>query len=268
MKFLLGVLLIAAYTIGSRYYFVCELRGNCAEVEAETARANDLQVSEELSGYEQFAFGPNAVAADLSDNNQLLLDDIATYLKRHTTEAVELTARYRPSEARQPAGIFENIGIARAARLEELLTRRGISPERIVPVAELASGSALREPVRFRFFRPDSSTVEQPTYAFTDMTSEAINFVADGSSFTPTMATIIYLDSVRYFLADRPEYGVLITGYGPADAQALAAERADEAKRYLENVGIENPIVAAAAPSRAGRAFVRFRLRPQQEEQD
>ena len=268
MKFLLGVLLIAAYTVGSRYYFVCELRGNCADTEVVAPRSKDLRVSEELSGYEQFAFTPGAVTADLSNNNQTLLDEIATHLKRHTAEMVEVTARYRPSEARQPAGIFENIGIARVARLEELLTQRGISPERIVPVAELASGSALREPVSFRFFVPDSMAVEQATYAFVDMTSEAVNFVADGSSFTPTMATLIYLDSVRYFLADRPDYGVLITGYGPALAQDLAAERAAEAKRYLENVGVENPIVTEAAPSRADRSFVRFRLRPQQEEQD
>ena len=267
MKFLLGLLLIAAYTIGSRWYFVCELRGNCADTEIVSARTTDLSVGEGMSGYEQFAFPPNAARADLTDNNQLLLDELANRLKRNTDESLRITARYRPSEADLPAGIFENLGIARAAHLEDLLTRRGVSPERIVPVAEQASGSALREPVSFAFFTAVDSTADQATYAFTDMTSEAVNFVENGSSFTPTMATIIYLDSVRYFLAERPAYGVLITGYGDAEQQALATERADEAKRYLENVGVTNPIVTETAVN-AQRAGVRFRLRPQQEEMD
>ena len=265
MKFLLGLFLIAAYTVGSRYYFVCELRGNCAKTEQVSTRTADLTVNDELSGYEQFDFAPNAATADLTDNNQLLLDEVADYLKRHDEQAVRLTARYRPSEARVPAGIYENLGIARAAHLEDLLERRGISEARIVPVAERASGSALREPVSFEFI-DRSSITDRPTYRFTDMTSEAINFVADGSSFTPTMATIIYLDSVRYFLAERPDYGLRITAYGAADQQALAADRATEARRYLENVGVDNPIQTDTDTNET-RAFVRFRLRPQQEEQ-
>ena len=267
MKFLLGLLLLVGYTVGSRYYFVCAIRGNCAEAVVEPVRPTDLSINETIRGYEQFEFASNASEPTLSTNNQNLLDEVADYLKQHPDEAVELTVRYRPSESRVPAGIFENLGIARAARLEDLLMRRGVAAERIIPRVELASGSALRTPVAFRLVGADAPGTPQATYAFTDMTSEAVNFVADGSSFTPTMATIIYLDSVRYFLADRPDFGVRITGYGPADAQPLAAERAEEARRYLQNVGVTNPIATETAVS-DDRAFVRFRLRPQQEEQD
>ena len=264
MKFLLGLLLITAYTVGSRYYFVCELRGNCDTTEVTGTRAQDLAVNEDLRGYEQFAFAPHAARADLSDNNQLLLDELASYLKRRNDRALRITARYRPSEADVPAGIFENLGIARAAHLEDLLTRRGVSADRLVPVAELASGSALREPVSFLFIDRNTGD-EQATYNFTDMTTEAVNFVENGSSFTPTMATIIYLDSVRHFLAERPDYGVRITGYGRADQQTLASERAGEARRYLENVGVENSITTETAVNET-RAGVRFRLQPQREE--
>ena len=134
--FLTSLFLFLLFAIPARWYYVCEIRQNCEPVEEVLpARATTLKLMDGdsviLEGYEQFSFPMNSVQPDINENNEQFLQALADYLKNNPDKNVTITGHIRKSEEGTSAGIFENLGTARAGMIERMLEKLGIDESRI-----------------------------------------------------------------------------------------------------------------------------------------
>lgn len=253
--FLLG---FAVFAIGARHYYVCEIRGICAEMaepeaEPEDFRLKSLQLTEGdsilLQGYDQFAFDSAQVMPRLNDNNSLFLDTLAALLLADTARQLNITGAFRPGEAGQSYDRFENLGLARANAIRDQLVRRGIAEERITLDYRQSDDPMLREPLTFNFYIPEETPDDYETQAFTftNMTFSDANFEFDSDVFRPGEAFVSYADSVRTYLRLNPEKGMTIIGHtdnlGTDEYNLdLGLRRARSARAYFQELGVEADI--------------------------
>ena len=244
MRLFLGLLIFAAYLLFGRWYWVCEVRQLCAEeVELAPTRAKTLQLTEGdtivLEGYEQFDFPINARTPDLTENNREFLEAVAKYLKANPDKNVRLSVGMRPKEADTRAGIFENIALARASWLENYFSEQGIDPDRIFPEDRILRSND--DPfVTFDLFIPKDRPEDynQIGVDFMNMTYSDANFEFNSAVFDPGEAAVAYLDSVKIFLTENPDYNLLIVGHTDSIASQkynyeLGLKRAENARLYL-----------------------------------
>jgi len=197
-----------------------------------------------LKGYEQLAFAPNAVNPDMTENNQAFIAAVADYLKAHPNKNLTLTGRFLSSEKDAPSGIFENIGIARAARIERLLLRHGIEDDRISIDYEMVEGTTLEEPVSFKLYIPEApDEYAKLQFKFEDMTFSDANFEFGKAVFNPGPQFIYYADSVYTVLNENDNLHLLIIGHTDsigteADNLKLGLARARAAMEYFNELGI------------------------------
>lgn len=253
--FIIGFLLLLAYAIPARWYFVCQLRHHCGEQPAQAlSRPMTLSLLEGekaiLEGYEQFSFAPNTVQPDLTANNKEFLAKVAEYLKGNPAKNITLTGRYTPVEKTANSGIFENIGIARAAAVEQFLAKLGIDEKRFSIDHQLVAGRTMDEPVSFNLFVPKPNDFDRPAYSFKDNTFSDANFAFGSDEFKPGEQCILYADSVKVFLEANPNMTLTITGhtdsvgYDKANLN-LGLRRAKNAAAYFRELGVKSEIIPA-----------------------
>lgn len=251
MRAFLIFLLFILYTIGARWYYVCQVRGLC---EDEVGRPTTLALIDEegrtiLKGYEEFYFEPSNISPIMSDDNAAFLDAVAEYLADSEDQNLTITGFYRPSEQEVTSGYFENIGIARADRIRSLLVRRGIDEDRITLDYSEADRETLNEPVDFGSFNAaQPSEFEKTAFTFTNMTYSDANFEYNSADFQPGGEFKEYADSVSTYLKLNPDKSLTIVGHtdsigSDAYNNPLGLERAENARQYfIEVLEVENPI--------------------------
>ena len=253
-SFFIGLLILffLAFAFYTRWYFVCEIRNYCGN---EPTRATTLTLKDGdrdiLQGYEQFAFPEGSFEPDLTADNQLFLEKVAEYLKNHPDRHITLTGRYLESEKAAQSGIFENLGIARAKAVENLLEKQGIDEDRITIDHELATGEALDEPISFALYAPQPEAYEKLDYSFMDNTFSDANFEFGSAEFRPGEQCILYADSVKTFLGEHPEMVLTIIGHTDNKGSEkfnhdLGLERAQNAEVYFRELGVKSEIVTAS----------------------
>ncbi|MEK7256197.1 MAG: OmpA family protein [Bacteroidota bacterium] len=257
--FLLGFLFFLAFATFSRWYFVCKIRHHCGEAEpsATVARAKTLALKDGekviLQGYEQFGFQPNSFQPDLTEDNQRFLQGVAKYLQQNPAKNLTLTGRYLETEKNAPTGIFENLGIARAAAVEQLLAKLGIDEKRISIDYQLVKGENPDEPISFQTFTPQKekpAAYEKLEFKFTDMTFSDANFEYNSDAFRPGKQCILYADSVKNYLGLHPEMELSIIGHTDSIGSEqynydLGLRRAKKAIEYFRELGVTakiNPV--------------------------
>ncbi len=250
--FSIGFLVFLVFAIFSRWYFVCELRHHCAE-EAPVlpSRAMTLSLKDGdnviLQGYEQFSFPAGSFAPDMTPNNQEFLAKAAEYLKKYPDKNITLSGRYLESEKDANSRIFENIGIARAAAIKNLLEKAGIDESRISIDYQMLSGETIDEPINFSLFTPTPDDFDRPAYKFTDNTFSDANFEFGSDVFKPGEQCILYADSVATFLSEHPEMFLLIIGHTDSvgmekNNYELGLRRAKNAEQYFRELGVKAEI--------------------------
>ena len=246
--FSIGFLVFLVFAIFSRWYFVCELRHHCGDEPAVATRAMTLTLKDGdntiLQGYEQFGFPLNSFEPDMTPNNQEFLAKVAAYLKQFPDKNITLTGRYLESEKGANSGIFENIGIARAAAVERLLEKMGIDEKRISIDYQMVKGNAIAEPITFSLYSPKPSDYDKPEYKFTDNTFSDANFEFGSDVFRPGEQCILYADSVKTYLDDHPEMNLSIIGHTDSiDTEKfnydLGLRRAKNASKYFRELGVK-----------------------------
>lgn len=253
--FIIGLLLLLAYAIPARWYFVCQLRHQCGNVIVPKPPTRPMTLSlydgekAVLEGYEQFGFAPNAIQPDISANNQAFLQQVAAYLKSSPSKKITLTGRYLPSESIAKSGIFENIGIARAAAVEQLLVKMGVDEKSFTIDYQKVISTALSEPISFNAFLPKPDDYDRPVYSFKDNTFSDANFAFASDQFKPGEQCILYADSVKAFLETNPAMMLTITGHtdsiGPDKVNLnLGLRRAKNAAAYFRELGVKSTIVS------------------------
>ncbi|MEM1214426.1 MAG: OmpA family protein [Bacteroidota bacterium] len=257
MRYLLALLLFAAwalFAIFARHFFVCDMLQQCdPQPEVPTdVRLATLQLTEGdsivlLDGYDHFAFDQKQYKPRLNKNNLLFLDTLAQLLQTDSTKHLRLTGRYHAGEGDAIAGFQENLGMARAAAVIDLLSARGLANERMQAAAQITTDTLLREPLRFEFFVPvEEYALDQ--YTFTNMTYSDANFPSDSDVFDPGEGFVFYADSVKTYLGLHPEKQIRIIGHTDSDDsdkynQALGMRRAESTRDYFQKMGVDNAIV-------------------------
>ncbi|MBI1228389.1 MAG: OmpA family protein [Bacteroidetes bacterium] len=253
--FIIGFLFLLAYAIPARWYFVCQLRHHCGDEPAVVAPTRPMTLALHdgdktvLQGYEQFGFAPNAFQPDLSANNQVFLEKVAQYLKANPDKKITLTGRFLPSESIAKSGIFENIGIARAAAVEQLLVKLGVSEKRFSIDYQKVIGTTLEEPISFNLFVPKPKDYDRPVYSFKDNTFSDANFAFGSDEFKPGEQCILYADSVKTFLSANPTMTLTITGHTDSIGTEtrnlnLGLRRAKNAAAYFRELGVKSEIIS------------------------
>ncbi|MEM9917560.1 MAG: hypothetical protein AAF990_05655 [Bacteroidota bacterium] len=164
-----GFLTLCIWAIPVRYYYVCKIKNLCdnsttEQVATPKERTKTLQLtlgdSILLKDYEQFYFSPSSAQAALSDNNMAFIREVAEQLLADSLQLLSVTAFYRPSERDIRQGYFENLGMARANALKELLNQQGVEDQQIRLEAEETTEEAMLDAAKFNLFysaEPDST---------------------------------------------------------------------------------------------------------------
>jgi OOP family OmpA-OmpF porin len=253
--FIIGFLVFLAFALPARRYFVCELRHHCGDQPPAQTTTRPMTLSLKdgdkaiLQGYEQFGFAPNAVLPDLSANNKDFLAKVAEYLKANPGKRITITGRYLESEKTAKSGIFENLGIARAAAVVQLLAQLGVEEKRFTIDHEMAKGAAMDEPISFNLYLPKPDDYDRPVYSFKDNTFSDANFAFGSDEFRPGEQCVLYADSVKTFLDANPAMMLTITGHtdsiGHEKANLnLGLRRAKNAMAYFRELGVKANIAA------------------------
>lgn len=263
----LGLLSSLLFILPARYIYVCKIMNNCAPVVDHKANLPSLNLMDGdvpiLQGYEQFAFSAGSISPDLTINNQEYLDKLADYLKGNPAKNLTITGLFRKSEAGQTAGIYENLGLARANVLRDFLVRRGIDVTSISLDHEGIADDNLSTPVQFEIFeaRPEDTNggLVKTQFRFDNMTFSDANFEFNSDVFKPGIAFNVWADSVITFFDANVDKTLNIIGHtdnlGTAQYnEDLGLRRAKSAKGYFESKGVEATITTSTKGEKAPTA--------------
>ena len=260
--FLIGLLCLFLWSTVARSIYVCILKKECpvhaTNMPTESSRLTNLLLLDGdtpiLERYEQFSFDKEKSAPLLSVDNKNYLNGVAAYLKNNPDKNLKITGLYRPSEKSIQKGIFENLGLARANNVKNLLTHRGIDKSRIFLDYSMGPES-LDAPLSFTVFStiPDEMSdneeerIVNAQYSFENMVFSDANFEINSAVFTPGTAFLNWADSVQVYLAENPDKSFQIIGHtdntGPAQYnKELGLERALSARNFFKEKGIKNKI--------------------------
>jgi len=256
MRLLLGFLLFGLWASFGRYYYVCEIKGDCGEKEIvedviERPQTLALQFGDEniLEGYSQFHFKEGISQPTTPDSSNLaFLDGIVSYLIDNEDKKLKITGRFLESESDKTVGTYDNLGIARAAAIEQMLTDLGIPEDRISIDYSMVEGTELTEPIAFEILEADDNELADVQFTFNNMTFTESNFKFDSDVFEPKESFLLYADSMKTFFDLNPDKSLTIIGHTDKIGKQsynkdLGYRRANSAKLYLANqVGIETEV--------------------------
>ncbi|NJN77495.1 MAG: OmpA family protein [Saprospiraceae bacterium] len=131
---IIGCAVFLLYAVPARWHYVCGIHNLCEDSNKEKVAANNLteiptrtkdlsllaKDSTILANFEQFGFQPNSAELQLTDNNKDYLKGIADYLKANPDAQLDIKGYYYEDE-KITGGIFDNLGLARAAAIRDYL---------------------------------------------------------------------------------------------------------------------------------------------------
>ena len=251
MRFLafLLFLMFGVLTMGARWYFVCELQQLCDDSVIASDRPKTLELIEGdssiLQGYDQFAFGEGKVNPILNANNKDFLEKVAEYFNANPAKNLTIASFYRTSEMEMNSGYYENVGVARAAAIRQLLVNAGVDEDRISLDYGTSEDPLLSEPVLFESYLPTDvpQEFEKVQFTFTNMTFSDANFALGSDEFHPGESFVLYADSVKRYLETNPKSKLTIIGHTDNSGtdqynMDLGKRRAESAREYFQELGV------------------------------
>ena len=254
-KIYLALVLLAfvALVIFGRHEFVCNMLGLCGDESVKTSqgiadseRTKDLNFSIDgepiIEGHDQFAFINGAVSL-FNNDNTAFLTKILNYLNENPTTDLKITGRYTSEEKLKTSGIFDNLGLARAAVIRDWFEVRNIESDRRIKIFSALDDNALKSPLVFEGIAPQAGVPNQydnesvPRYTFEDMTYQ---FAYDSDKFIPNDAFKTYVEKVKAYLQKEENFKkeILIVGHTCDKGKEmynynLGKSRAENAKAYF-----------------------------------
>jgi OOP family OmpA-OmpF porin len=264
-KFLIGLLVFAGWALGSRYYYICQIKGWCAEDQAPIVtteknkppqRATTLTLAKGdsmiIKGYEEFGFDNASHAPILTENNKTFLKLVADYLKLSPTHKIQIIGRYLSgTEEKAASGIYENLGLARAASVKDILIKEyGVNADQLGIESELLNGTEIGAPLKFMVPVNDKKqALAEAKFEFTNMTYSDANFEYNSAEFKPGTGFQAYADSVKTFLTQEPNKNKKLIIIGHTDSKGgekynmqLGLRRSKSVKGYFEKLGVKSTI--------------------------
>ncbi len=273
---ILTLLLFLGLLLFGRWYYACEVcneRNYCGRALVqpvdEDIRASTLNLMDNgkiaLKGYQEFKVDSAVALPILNENNNDFLAAVAEFMKKNPQKKLIITGQLKNSEKDISAGMFENLGVARANEIrKKLVAEYGLSEDRInLDYEFIADDASLETPLRFSATGPDGELAdnnandggndgegtpdefesEGQAFTFTNMTFSDANFDYDSDVFKPGSAFINYADSVKTYLSTNDGKSLTLTGH-TCDLGAdkynldLGRRRAKSVKKYFQNLGV------------------------------
>jgi len=257
MRAFLVFILLVGWIIFARYDFVCRILNHCGDEDInnkenviDIERTKDLDFSADdsvlFSGYDQFAFQEFKINPVLNESNTDYLTRVYAYLNSNPNSQMTIKGFYKPSERDTTAGIYENLGLARADAIRNWFTKKGMNANRIGLDSDEDASGDLSKPLSFSAIipsRPDEYDIQvKPQYTFSNMTFSDITFEYNSDKFDPSgnNAFELYIDSMQVYLNldENKNKSIVIIGHTDNKGKAnynlkLGERRSKEAKKYI-----------------------------------
>ncbi len=252
MRALLAFLFFLLFFLTARWFFVCEVLGECTS-EVPIIRSATLVVRDTngqiLRGFQEFGFNKDSAAPILSRNNRLFLDSLTEYLLQDPKTTLLITSFYEESEMGLSEGRFENLGLARADRIRQQFVQRGLPEEKIYLDYFLSDSTSKYRPVHFQVGHPPNwgKPIHPERYTLVDMTYSGVNFPINGESYLPSLAFESYTRQLKAYIAGHSIEKIRITGHSIAgetdqDCARLGLALAESARNQLAELAVTLPV--------------------------
>ncbi len=264
---LIGFIALAGWTTFSRWHFMCKMLDRCAEIPmaSDAERTKDLSLTADgkilLKDYEQFGFEANAAAPVFTENNKVFINAVEQYLTDNPKAQLRITGQLLASEKGIAAGIFENLGIARAAAIRDELVNRGLKNPIVL---DYKINDDLMKPLSFEAVLndiPDDYDAANQQFVFKNMNFSEIKFAYNSDVFNPNQAFNSYADSVKIYFTENPKKTLTVIGHTDvtgADTYniGLGKRRAVSVRNYLmKTQGIDGKRIKTASKGEGEPAF-------------
>ncbi|MDX1906082.1 MAG: OmpA family protein [Bacteroidia bacterium] len=249
-------IVLAGWTGGGTWYWVCQVRGLCAASEQPAPVppvATQPDVHAFVITYRSaiWASRPDNVRFPHSSGQPRIpgsvsgaLDSLAAYLKAHPDQDVEITGSFASSETNTSES--NNLGLARAQAISAYLTARGVPDDRIlrsfdqvntVPADSLIGGVSLRILDRPVPPAPNVPEPQPPTVADLYFETGSANIIMS-DSLRAQISTVIQ------YLRAHPKKKLFLVGHTDnvgADAAnlTLGKQRAALVGSFFQEFGAE-----------------------------
>ena len=164
-SFFFGFMVFILYAVFARYYYVCEIKNNCfnnktAQEENEIAPASLSLFYKDsllLSNYDPFRFEYGSIQPETGENTMDFIMAVVAEMKEDENKSLKITGFMRKEEIGTRTNFGENIAIARAMKIQELVVDNGISEQDVILFGKTYEDSSAFEPVKFELL--DTKTV-------------------------------------------------------------------------------------------------------------
>jgi outer membrane protein OmpA-like peptidoglycan-associated protein len=271
IRFLIGLSLALVWVFFARYYYLCKIKGQCAEPPVLALDSLHLQGRQYnlnliagdtflIQEAQQFHFDFVSSAPLLSTENRDFIRQLANILETNPETQLQIIGHYTRHEAQtlsRRQGRFPNLGRSRALSLVDILHQEYKVPrERLFVKYELVEGDSLHQPLsfqllglRFAKLNQDSSFLQQvqtsvKRVTYTDLSA---NFDSGSKQFQPGPDFQVYVDSLKAHFDRHPRAYLLITGHTDSKGEAkynqqLGLSRAQAVRDYLLRQGVKAKI--------------------------
>jgi outer membrane protein OmpA-like peptidoglycan-associated protein len=154
-RILIPIALLTAWLGGGAWYWVCQVRDACDDVPNAVSlqdyggdgrnEAAGLIITYHdkvwLSRQEQLRFPRHEATADLSERMSQTFAHLAMHLQAHEELELEIIGSYSPQENNSSGS--PNLGLGRAAFIQEILVGHGVPAERFIKLPKSVSDSLL-----------------------------------------------------------------------------------------------------------------------------
>ncbi len=259
-KLYIGLGLLMIWVFFGRYYYLCHEKNMCgadatlvsqSEIKLlEKTKVDLLPLSEgsekSATDFAHFSVDTGSISPNITFHNQLFLLNIAAYLREHPTKVLNICGYYSLQDTldleANKTGIYDNLGIARAEVLREILIHRFRTNAEQVQTDALAIDTA--EPYSFSVLPQtvENQKILSEGHFFENMTfSVTVNFSNQNAALTPSKGFLAYSDSLHRFLNKHPNHIVTITTHTDDTEKAeIGQERADAILLFFQQLGIKN----------------------------
>jgi len=245
-----GGLTFLVFTVFARWHYVCKIKGLCGdsiEIPIEPVKVEEGAIK--LDAGEKFIYTEKETLPDLNSKNRSRISDIVQKMKSDQNINLVVRGGYTQDEKDIKPGFFENLGIARADAVRNMITEEGIDEDRIsLDFVEVTD--PMEDHIEFEMTRKE---IEAAQYTFSNMSFSDITFSSASAVFrNPPQQFRLYADSLRTYLLENPDKKVTVTGHtdneGDEDLNyKLGIRRGNSVEYYLRtSVGIKTPISVAS----------------------
>ncbi len=229
-QFFWGFLLFCVWAVLAAYYYNCEIKKQCNEGIVLQKSVNQGYVPKEIKKpsplFRTLRYTGGGLFPDNTEYNKRILDSLVRFIEDSGIRMFTIIGVQSDSGnlTTYTEGFLENVALERASALRKLLREeRQVSKKIYLDFYETSLGGNNDELIVFDF---DTVAMDTFSYEFTNMTFSEASFSVGPTGFIAGKKFRAYADSVRSYLAARPERSLRVIGYNNVESDEVVDEDA------------------------------------------